>query len=219
MTSGAIVRRPTSLAPTGNGRRFVAPALEKATRTRSSLTFDSAYSFESWQQLGAHLGGYASSSMWWLGDWLDFGHQMYGSRYKLGVALTGLDDKTLRNYAYVARRVGASRRRDTLSFQHHAEVAALAPDQQDLWLDQAQAEGWTRSELRQRLRAALKRPSPPVVVLSMQLSREHPWCQAAQRIGADVHAWIEETLNEAASSLLSDLRPLSLPSTTDPSGR
>ena len=41
-----------------------------------------------------------------------------------------LDYQTLRNYAWVARRFAMSRRRDTLSFGHHAEVPALPEPEQ-----------------------------------------------------------------------------------------
>jgi hypothetical protein len=42
------------------------------------------------------------------------------------------------NYAWVARRFELSRRRDTLTFGHHAELAALREPEQGSWLDQAQ---------------------------------------------------------------------------------
>jgi hypothetical protein len=45
------------------------------------------------------------------------------------------------NMAYVAGRFAPERRRAELSFSHHAEVAALAPDEQEEWLDRAQASG------------------------------------------------------------------------------
>jgi hypothetical protein len=176
-------------------------AAEGATPTKSGIRFDTAFPFERWQALGGRLGAYANSSKWWLGDWLDFGREMYGSRYKLGVALTGLEYKTLRNYAWVARRFKLSRRRDTLSFQHHAEVAALSPEQQDLWLDRAENEGWSRSELRRRLRAELSRPSrSPQVMLSVPVAAEHPWREAARRAGCDLRSWMERTLDEAAAT-------------------
>jgi len=38
---------------------------------------------------------------------------------------------SLRNNKWVADRVELSRRRDNLSFAHHAEVAKLEPDEQD----------------------------------------------------------------------------------------
>ena len=53
----------------------------------------------------------------------------------------------------VARLFELSGRRDKLSFQHHAEVCALLPAQQDRRLDQAEGEGWSRNELRRHLRA------------------------------------------------------------------
>jgi hypothetical protein len=45
------------------------------------------------------------------------------------IVATGLDYQTLRNYAAVARRFELSRRRDNLSFHHHAELCALSESQ------------------------------------------------------------------------------------------
>ena len=64
-----------------------------------------------------------------------------------------LDYQTLRNYAWVARRFPPARRRELLSFQHHAEVASLETDEQDGWLDLAETGRWSRNELRRRVRA------------------------------------------------------------------
>ena len=58
---------------------------------------------------------------------------------------TGLDYQTLREYGVVARRFEWSRRRDNLSFQHHAEVCALTGAEQDRWLDLAAPNRWSRS--------------------------------------------------------------------------
>jgi hypothetical protein len=44
---------------------------------------------------------------------------------KEGIELSGLDYQTVRNDSMVARGFEMSRRRDNLSFQHHAEVCAL----------------------------------------------------------------------------------------------
>lgn len=66
----------------------------------------------------------------------------------------GSGTRTLRNYAMVARRFDVSRRRDTLTFQHHAEVCALADDDQDFWLDIAAEHHWSKADLRRRVRAA-----------------------------------------------------------------
>ncbi|MEU8803872.1 hypothetical protein [Spirillospora sp. NPDC048819] len=62
-------------------------------------------------------------------------------------------EKTLRNYAWIARRFPVSRRRDTLTLQHHAEVAALSDHEQERWLDRAEQEQWPVLRLRTSLRA------------------------------------------------------------------
>src|SRR6185437_1157814 len=99
-----------------------------------------------------------------------------------------------------------SRRRDTLSFQHHAEVAPLSPELQDEWLERAESEGWSRGELRRRLRAELRAPARPhagdTVQVSVKVAREHPWRQAAQRCDCDLQSWVERTLDQAADALL-----------------
>ncbi len=173
-----------------------------ATPSRLGIKFNTSLRFEDWQALGVRLGTHVNSSMWWLGDWLDFGREMYGQRYRLGVALSGLEYKTLRNYAYVARRVPLSRRRDSLSFHHHAEVAALPPDDQELWLDRAENGGWTRSKLRSQLRTELVQGSASYVTVSLHVAPTHRWCEAASRCGCELQSWIQATLDEAASEIL-----------------
>jgi hypothetical protein len=81
--------------------------------------------FDAWKAVGAKIGTYSNATAWWLGDWLAFGRMKYGRRYNEAIEVTGLDYKTLRNYAVVARRFELSRRRDNLSFQHHAEVCCV----------------------------------------------------------------------------------------------
>jgi len=55
----------------------------------------------------------------------------WGGKYEEAVRETGYDEGTLRNSASVCRRVEMSRRRDKLSFAHHAEVAKLPAEEQE----------------------------------------------------------------------------------------
>lgn len=55
----------------------------------------------------------------------------------------------------MAGRFELSRRRDTLSFGHHAEVAALPAPEQDFWLRTAEQSGWSTRRLRHEVRASL----------------------------------------------------------------
>jgi len=110
----------------------------------------------SWEQIGTNLRELVNSSAWWLADWLIYGEATYGwRRYKEAVERTGLDYQTLRNYAWVARRFEHHRRRDSLSFAHHAEVTRLSPPEQDYWLRKAEQQKWSRNELRRAVRASL----------------------------------------------------------------
>lgn len=97
-----------------------------------------------------------SSSAWCLGDWLAYGQAAFSGRYRDALGQTSLDYQTLRNYAWVARRFPVSRRRDTLSFGHHAETAALPGPEQDFWLRKAAGQRWSRNQLRQEIRASLR---------------------------------------------------------------
>jgi hypothetical protein len=91
-------------------------------------------------------------SNWWVGDWLQYGSARWGEKYVEAARITGYDVKTLRNIAYVARHFDLSRRRDTLTWSHHAEVAMLDPNEQDKWLDRAVADRLAVADLRIELR-------------------------------------------------------------------
>lgn len=80
------------------------------------------------------------SAGWWIGDWLSYGNHVFGERYARASRITGYDAQTLMNMAYVASRYEVSRRRGKLSWSHHAEIAAMNPDEQDYWLTRAQTD-------------------------------------------------------------------------------
>lgn len=97
---------------------------------------------------------------WWIGDWLLYGNARYGERYPRAAKVTGYDVQSLMNMAWVASRFDPSRRREELSWSHHAELAALAAAEQDVWLDRAEQERMSVRCLRTELRAARGLGSP-----------------------------------------------------------
>jgi hypothetical protein len=121
---------------------------------RSGITFSGRLSLERWEELGQRLLALGDSVSWWIADWLVYGEDRFKDRYEEATRRTGLSYQTLRNYAWVARRFDLSRRRDTLSFGHHAEVAALGVVEQEYWLRRAQEFGWTRNRLRAEVRSS-----------------------------------------------------------------
>jgi len=131
------------------------PETERTGRT-TSVAWSPARELDvrGWLLTGKRLGTVTRSSQWWLGDWVRYGTGRWGEKYKEASRITGYDVHSLRNIAYVAGAIEPSRRRDDLTYSHHAEVSALEPDEQDKWLALAAAEGMSVADLRIELRAA-----------------------------------------------------------------
>jgi hypothetical protein len=138
----------------------VIPVHRPATGPRTGLDLPPRLPFERWLDIGIQLSAAATSAAWCLGDWLAYGEKAYASRYRRAIELTSLDYQTLRNYAWVARQFPLSRRRDTLSFGHHAEVAALTEPEQDFWLRKAEHHHWPVKHLRRQVRTSLAQRTP-----------------------------------------------------------
>jgi len=122
----------------------------KATPTALILTDD--LDFDSYEALGRYLGALRDATAWWIGDWLIFGEFVYGEKYAQAVEATGRSKQTLKNYAWVASKVPASRRKATLSWSHHEAIAKLDPREQRTWLGRAEKQGWSIEELRGAMR-------------------------------------------------------------------
>jgi len=205
--SGRAARLSVAPAPGPGARRAVRSTL-------TSARFDPLLPFESWSALGAKLGGYSNATAWWLGDWLAFGQMKYGRRYKEAIAATGLEYQTLRNYAAVARRFDPARRRDDLTFHHHAEVCALSDELQERWLALAAANRWSKAELRRRVsrssRALQPAPAPGTrVTISVDPYNARRWHEAAARCGCDLNSWLVQALDAAALQALAAPRAVS----------
>lgn len=173
---------------------------------RIGLEIPAGLRYEDWVKTGRQLSGLVDSSAWWLGDWLVFGKANYADRYQLAIAHAGLRYQTLRNYAWVARRFAADRRRAKLSFRHHAEVASLPLDEQERLLDLAEREQWTTKNLRvaiQRGRGVLPDRSPAGNSrLAFPSGRVKLWREAAEHAGIEFEEWILAQLDRAAGEVL-----------------
>jgi hypothetical protein len=191
---GGCLRKHPSQERLGLGPHVQAKRLE--------LRLPEDMSFESWQRIGDQLCVIADSSTWWLGDWLVYGEESFPNRYRIALAKTSLSYKTLRNYAWVARKFPVSRRRDKLSLQHHAEVAALPEAEQEIWLSRAECGGWPQSRLRREIQAAraqIKDTDEVSVTISVEVSsaQEQRWNTAARDAAIPLPEWIARTLDEA----------------------
>jgi hypothetical protein len=114
---------------------------------------------EEWLLHGRRMGSIGRGSAWWIGDWVNYGNAAFGEKYTRASRITGYDVQSLMNMAYVASRFELSRRRENLSWSHHAELAALPAAEQDGWLDRAARAGLSVRRLREALRESRSRPA------------------------------------------------------------
>jgi hypothetical protein len=113
-----------------------------------------------WVAVGRRLGWISRGNQWWLGDWLRYGNAKWGEKYAEAAKITGYDVRSLANMASLAGCFEMSRRRDNLTWSHHAVVAALDRGEQDRWLDMAAAERLSVADLRIELHGVERRRAP-----------------------------------------------------------
>ena len=133
-----------------------------------------------WVTHGRRLGAVGRNASWWIGDWLRYGNAKYGERYVRASRITGYDTQTLMNMVYVASRFQRDRRRASLSWSHHAEVAALPEQEQEEWLTRAESDRLSVRCLREELRRERR---------AIEAPRQRQLLAAAARdsVPADIH--------------------------------
>lgn len=155
------------------GATLTGLAIPGSVFSETALDLPANLSFEDWERTGETLGRIGRACQWWIGDWLNFGERAYGEKYAQAMEATGLDYATLQNYSWVAAHIEMSRRRDVLSWSHHREVAQLNVPDQDRWLTSAEANGWSKSQLRKQLKGTGEaKPSPRPTVIRTERQRQ-----------------------------------------------
>jgi hypothetical protein len=143
-----------------------------------------------WAIIGRRLGGISRCSPWWLGDWVRYGTSRWGEKYVEAARITGYDPRSLANMASIGSCFGLSRRRDNLTWSHHAAVAALEPGEQEEWLDRSTAERLSVSDLRSELRSARRGQGgqrPQSEGSRRQRSLEQPSALVCPYCGREIH--------------------------------
>ena len=128
--TGAIVR-----ASNRAGAR-TAQVFPRARQSSTHLALPDGLSFEDWAECGRRLARVRSALQWHIGDWWIYGEHHYGFRARTMEEAGGPALQTCMNYGSVCRAFKkTSRRREVLSFSHHAEVAAVPEPEADRLLD------------------------------------------------------------------------------------
>lgn len=120
------------------------------TETAAGLRADMSY--EQWYAWGQTLQAVEKRINWYLADWLAFGLERFPGKYQQAVLVTGQQYQTLKNGAWIARAIPPERRRGSLTFSHHAEVASLPASAQETLLAICETGGLTCRELREKVR-------------------------------------------------------------------
>lgn len=123
-------------------------------RARSAIVVGKP-KLDHWVQAMRFATAVNDAAPYWIGDLLTHaeGRDDWREKMDQAIAATGLAKQTLENYQYIARHVEEPERVIAPSPAHAAEVAKLDRPDQTKYLDKAKTEGWTRNELRRRIRA------------------------------------------------------------------
>jgi hypothetical protein len=142
------------------GIQLLAQLEQSGAITATALVLPPDTPYEQCEALAAMFGQLHRTSAWLIGDLLNHIERAYGETYAQAAEATGLSKGTLMNYTSVCSHIPRSRRRASLPFSTHAEVAYLPPVEQEEWLKKASDRQWTKAELRA---ARLEDVTPAVV--------------------------------------------------------
>ena len=119
--------------------------------SRLGVRFEGDVPEQSIDDLLRDAGSFARGCLFIIGDAINYAQGKWGEKYDRWMQVTGLEYQTLRNAAWIARRIDLSVRRDNLTFEHHKLIARLDPSDQERWLDLAQHNGMSTRRLRKSL--------------------------------------------------------------------
>jgi hypothetical protein len=175
--------------------------------SQTSLVLPEDMPVEQWEEVGKKLSGMAKHMQWWWGDWLNFGESRYGEKYKVVVEKFGINPKTARQYAWVAREFEMSNRLD-ISWTHHLAVAGISDESERTELLQmAKSEGWSKSRLQQEIKEApvneskLTAVSEPEELSSVIAALRFACAEIAERFGIDRYDVMVTVLISEADAL------------------
>ena len=150
-----------------------APAAHAGAAGPGGLPHDAPY--EDWVRVGEGIAARRSEIAWETADWLAFGDARYpGESVRAAAERLDISPGKISDYCLIANTWPVFRRRNTLPFWHHLEVVRLPEMERNALLAEAEAESWTRRELRERTaevrhKAQLARKDARIAELERQL--------------------------------------------------
>lgn len=121
--------------------------------TSTSLSVPDSFTEEQCLAVVAQLQSMDKCIRWWLGDAIAAADKRYGAAKKAAQA-AGISHNSARHCSSLSEEFGVCRRRHTLSWSHHQEVAAKPVEEQEKWLDYAEEQGLSQKALRDAIKMA-----------------------------------------------------------------
>lgn len=181
--------------------------------------------YADWRAAGQSLSGLQRRSymifMWGWGDWLRYGEHRYGEMYSQAMNDTGLQERTLINYKYVASHTPRYLRGiKGLTQRHYLAVAKIRDPHRKLQLlVDAAVEGWTATGelprqankqegaedyVQDSMLGGDKKDPPPATLEDEidQLNQEKYFLERSATELATHTAWLEDTIRQALEELV-----------------
>ena len=149
-------------------------ALEKAgASTGQGLTLPPNLPYDQYEAIGRMLWLTKQKIQFYLGDWLNYGEDMYESDiYVQAAHMTGANQHTLQQWKHVAKAVPPQRRRANVNHSHHAEVTSLSPNDQRRILKLADEQNLTKMQVRDLANEARGKTNHRQEVLDREICSE-----------------------------------------------
>jgi hypothetical protein len=112
---------PTALIAAADGSRV----LGRFRLTRTALFIPDDVTEDEMVIMGDFLRQSFGGMQFWIGDYANQFHDGHGSMYTRLAEFFQIEERTLRNWAWVCRKIDLSLRKDNLPFSHHLSVAGL----------------------------------------------------------------------------------------------
>jgi hypothetical protein len=142
----------TALVSNRNVLSFQGP-LSECHLTSTSLAVPETFTEDQCLAVVMQLQSMDKCIRWWLGDAIAAADKRHGAAKK-AAQLAGMTHGSARNCSSLSEKFEVSRRRDSLSWSHHQEVAAKPPAEQEKWLDYAEEQQLSRQALRDAIKEA-----------------------------------------------------------------
>ncbi len=142
------------------------PSTELLTMQPNGLRITGQPTFEVWHTYVRRIITVNNATLWTIGDLLNYGEGRadWGETWTQVLSGTEKSEDSLMSAMNVCKKFPHDRRRLDLSFAHHREVAAFTAEQQDRYLDLAEAGQWNVKQLREHVRSDRALTDPTNVI-------------------------------------------------------